>query len=145
MSKFKTGRAAEVRKRALKRSEGLIEKGIDVPSDLLDGLPPKISSQLQDILESRITYRDVMSAAIASHLAKTVRTLHKLGFRNTPKGNQRPRKLDLLAWKALEAAESVTGIAKVVMLKACLSQLAERGVTRVDLQACLDEIARMGP
>ena len=59
-------------------------------------------------------------------------------------GKQRPRKFDSVAWQGLEAAESVTGLPKVLLLRASLSLLAKRGVRRIDLKACLDEIAEMG-
>ena len=141
--RLKTGQVAETRKRELKRSEGLIEKGIDVPSYLLEGLTSDQRSKLEDMFESRVTHRDLMSAAISSYLPQIVGTLLQLGIRKTPKGNQRPRKFDVLAWKSLEAAESVTGLPKVVLLRACLSLLDERGATQVDVKACLDEISEM--
>ena len=96
-SRLKTGQQAEIRKRELKRSEGLLEKGIDVPRHLLDGLSSEMTSKLVDMLESRINHRDLMSAAISSYLPKIVRTLLQLGIKSTPKGNQRPRKFDTLA------------------------------------------------
>ena len=141
---LKTGQQAEIRKRELKRSEGLLEKGIDVPRHLLDGLSSEMTSKLVDILESRINHRDLMSAAISSYLPKIVRTLLQLGIKSTLKGNQRPRKFDTLAWKSLEAAESITGLPKVVLLRACLSLLAEGGATQVDLTSSLNEITEMG-
>jgi hypothetical protein len=139
-----TSKEAEIRKRQLKRSEGLIEKGVDVSIALLDEIPTEVAAKLIKMLGFRINHRDLMSAAISSHLPEILRTLLRLGIRSAPKGNQRPRKFDALAWESLEAAEEVCGLPKVVLLRACLSLLAKRGVTRVDLQASLDEIIGMG-
>ena len=139
-----TSKETESRKCKLKRSEGLIEKGVDVRSALLDEVPTKVATKLGEMLGSRINHRDLMSAAVSSHLSEIVSTLQRLGVRSTPKGKQRPRKFDRLAWEALEAAEKVCGLPKVVLLRACLSLLAREGVIRVDLQACLEEITEMG-
>ena len=94
------------------------------------------------MLGSRINHRDLMSARSAP-LSEIVSTLQRLGVRSTPKGKQRPRKFDRLAWEALEAAEKVCGLPKVVLLRLS-ALLAREGVIRVDLQACLDEITEMG-
>ncbi len=140
-----TSQEAEFRKRELKRSEGMIEKGVDISNDLLEGLPAEVLTRLSKILGSKANTRDVMSASISSFLPEVVSTLLRIGIRRTPSRKQRPRNFDSLAWKSLEAAESVTGLPKVLLLRACLSQLPKKGVTRIDLQACLDEITKMAP
>jgi hypothetical protein len=135
-----SSREAEARKRALKRSGVMIDKGIDIPNALLDGLPAEVGAKLGEILGSKATTRDVLSAAVSGYLAEVVSGLLRLGIRRTRSGKQRPRKFDSVAWECLEAAESVAGLSKVLLLRACLSLLAERGVARVDLQAALDEL-----
>jgi hypothetical protein len=127
----------ELRKRELKRSDGIILKGVDVSGDLLDKIP---TEQLTEILGPRIGQRDLISAAVSNHLAELVRALRQLGIRRTPKGRQRPRKFDVAAWQCLEIAEEISGLPKVVLLRACLSLMAEGGGTRVDLQASRNEL-----
>ena len=76
-----------------------------------------MATKLGEMLGSRINHRDLISAAVSSHLSEIVSTLQRLGVRSTPKGKQRPRKFDRLAWEALEAAEKVCGLPKVVLLR----------------------------
>ena len=148
MKKSKPGRMtsqeAETKKRELKRSGGIIQKGVDISSALIEGLPSEVATKLSKMLRSKANTRDLMSAAVSSFLPEVVSALLRIGIRRTPSGKQRPRKFDSVAWQGLEAAESVTGLSKVLLLRSCLSLLAKKGVTRVDLQACLDEITEMG-
>jgi hypothetical protein len=136
----KTYEEVEMHKKNLKRSLDVIEKNVELSIDLPDALP---TAQLADILGAGVNHRDLLSAAVSSHLTAVVSGLLELGFRNAPKGKPRPRAFDLLAWESLEAAEHVCGLPKIVLLRACLALLARKGVTRVDLQATLDEIGEL--
>jgi hypothetical protein len=140
---LKTSQEAEARKRELKRSEGMIEKGVDISSMLLESPPAKVTTKLSEMLESTANSRDLMSAAVSSFLPEIVSTLLRIGIQRRPSGKQRPRTFDLVAWQSLEAAESVTGLSKVLLLRACLTLLAKRGVTRIDLTAALEEITKL--
>jgi hypothetical protein len=136
-----SSKEAESRKREIKRSGELIEKGVDVPAVLLESIPERVVGDLAAILGARVGHRDLISAAISSHLPGIVRTLVSIGIEKSSKGQQRPRKFDEAAWGALESAEQVVGLPKVVLLRAALTLLARQGVTRVDLQECRDQIS----
>jgi hypothetical protein len=136
-----TTEMVESRKRELKQSSGLIEKSVDVSRKLLDEIP---TTQLVEKLGSEVNHRDLMSAAISSHLPNIVSALLGLGIRQMPKGKQRPRTFDIKAWQSLEAAEKICGLPKVELLRACLYLLARKGVTQVDLQVSLDAINEVG-
>ena len=130
----------EARKRDQKRAGHMIEKGVDISSTLIDQIPAEIVTRLSAILGSEASTRDLFSAAVSGFLPEVVSTLLQIGIRQSPSGRQRPRKFDSVAWKGLEAAETITGLPKVLLLRACLSLLAKRDIKRIDLQATLDEI-----
>jgi hypothetical protein len=140
-----TSQEAAVRKREVKRAGPIIEKGVDISNDLLDVLPSEVITKLSRMLGSPANTRDLFSAAVSSFLPEIVAVSLRAGIRTSSSGKQRPRKFDSVAWQALEAAEAVTGLSKVQLLRACLHLLAEKGLRRVDLQASLDEITKMGP
>jgi hypothetical protein len=131
----------EAGKQNLKRSFDVVEKNVELSRDLLEALP---AAQLAEILGAGANHRDLLSAAVSGHLTDVVSGLLELGFCNAPKGKPRPRAFDSLAWQSLEAAEKLCGLSKIALLRACMVLLARRGVTRVDLQATLDEIREMG-
>jgi hypothetical protein len=116
----------------------MVDKGIDLSNELLDALPAEVGAKLSEALGSKATTRDVLSAAVSGYVEEVVSAVERVGVRRTPSGKQRPRKFDSVAWECLEAAESVTGLSRVQVLRACMSLLAERGVAQLDLQAALD-------
>jgi hypothetical protein len=131
----------EAHKKKLKHSFDVIEKNVELSKELLEALP---TAPLAEILGAAINVRDLLSAAVSGHLTDVVSGLLELGFRNAPRGKPRPRSFDSLAWESLEAAEKLCGLPKIALLRACLVLLARKGVTRVDLQATLDQIREMG-
>jgi hypothetical protein len=108
-------------KRKIKRSGVMMQKDMDLANELFDGIPEEVTKKLHKLLGFEPNTRDLISASISSYLPEIVSTLSRIGIRSWTSGRQRPRKIDTVAWKNLEAAEDVTGLSKVLLLRACLT------------------------
>jgi hypothetical protein len=128
-------------KRARKGADdATISKGIDL-GNLLEELPTSVVDELRQVLgSSEITNRDLISAAVSSHLPQIVRNLQLLGFEPHRESHQRPRAFDAAAWTALERSEALVGISKIQLLRAAIILLAREGPGSVSLRKALEEI-----
>lgn len=106
-----------------KRTPVHIHKNIDL-GRLLEDLPAETRAGR--------TNREIISAAVTNYLNSTVQALAELGFEPNSAPRQRPRPIDLEVWSALEEAEQTTGIAKAVLLRACLTQLGRDGIKNIE-------------
>ena len=140
-----TSKDAETRKRKLKLAGDMIEKGVDISNELIDELPPEVVRTLSDMLGSQAAPRNLFTRRSAASSRRSCPPSYGSGSGATPSGRQRPRKFDSVAWQALGAAESATGLSTIQLLRTCLFLLAKSGVRRIDLQAALDEITKMVP
>jgi hypothetical protein len=147
--KLSRKQAAELQKRKLKGCSGLVTKGVDIDHDLYASVSDATRKQVAAILEDpdhpdEISSRDLMTAAIATHLPAIVAALRELGFGVRTGGKQRPRAFDDAAWQCLMRAEELVAVSAVSLARATLTLLAARGANSVNLQDCLRDMDRLG-
>ena len=104
---------------------------------------PNGGKGVSNMLGSQASTSDLFSAAVSSFLPEVVPTLLRIGIRRMSSGKQRPR--GRLGRLARPGSRRICDRSPQSAPAACVpSLLAKRGVRRIDLKACLDEIAEMG-
>ena len=146
--KLSHGQEAERIKQVKKRSVGIESKTVDIAADLFDGIDADARREVAAALgvngPEDVGNRDVLSAAVASHLPTVVSSLRAAGLVRQPKGKQRPRAIDAGAWLCLVEAEKLVDVHAVSLARAALVMMAREGVAGVDLRACLEALVAMG-
>ena len=145
----------ERKKRLIKNSGGVLQKGLSIPDDLFE-LPPDVLLQVaaslgvseaetrdDDSLRKAVNHRDLMSAAVAAHLSELVSALLKAGLGPQHKPSRRPRAIDEACFECLQQASEVIDVSMAQLLRACLGRLAYQGGGNVDLQKCLQELQKI--